>query len=327
MIDLSSPPEISSGSGSTTTIKLAAIDIGSNAIRCQISSVLLFEGTYTFKKLEYVRYPLRLGEDVFAGGIIGERRAEKLQQFLHSMKLLMAVHDVEAYRICATSAMRSAQNGVELAHQIRQRLRMKIDIIDGVAEAGYVDRILTAVLADGRHYLHIDVGGGSTEFNLYVNREKVASQSFEIGSIRRLQAQDEESNTTWEAMKAWVKLHARQYHVSRAIGTGGNIGKLYDMAHRTPGQPIFRRQIDEIHTRLAAMTIDERIRIALLNPDRADVIVPAAHIYLKAMQWAKIESMIVPDVGLKDGILQALLEEQLGSTMANYQLAVVNQTW
>ncbi len=311
----------------STTLKLAAIDIGSNAIRCQISSVLLFEGTYTFKKLEYVRYPLRLGEDVFATGRIGAVRAVKLEQFLHSMKLLMAVHDVDAYRICATSAMRSSENGREVADDIRRKLRMKIDIIEGDAEAAYVDRILTAVLADGRHYLHIDVGGGSTEFNLYINREKVAAESFEIGSIRRLQSAEVESNTVWEAMKAWVKQNARAHHVSRAIGTGGNIGKIYDMAHRTPGQPIFRRQIEEIHDRLAAMTVEERIRIALLNPDRADVIVPAAHIYLKAMHWAKIESMVVPDVGLKDGILQVLLEEQLGAEMSNYQLAIAAQTW
>ncbi len=311
----------------TITHKFAAIDIGSNAIRCQISSVLLFEGTYSFKKLEYVRYPLRLGEDVFATGRIGEVRAEKLHQFLHAMKLLMAVHDVDAYRICATSAMRSSENGREVADDIRRKLRLKIDIIEGDAEAAYVDRILHAVLADGRHYLHIDVGGGSTEFNLYAERVKVAAQSFEIGSIRRLQAADGQMETTWEAMKAWVKQNARANHVTRAIGTGGNIGKIFDMAHRPAGQPIFRRQIEEIHDRLAALTVEERVRVAQLNPDRADVIVPAAHIYLKAMQWAKIESMIVPDLGLKDGILQALFEEHMGAEMANYQLAVVAQTW
>ena len=311
----------------STTLKFAAIDIGSNAIRCQISSVLLFDGTYTFKKLEYVRYPLRLGEDVFATGRIGAVRAVKLEQFLHSMKLLMAVHDVDAHRICATSAMRSSENGRELATIIRRKLRLKIDIIEGGAEASYVDRVLKAVLADGRHYLHIDVGGGSTEFNLYVDRVKVAAQSFEIGSIRRLQAGEGEMDATWEAMKAWVKQYARAHHVTRAIGTGGNIGKIYDMAHRTPGQPIFRRQIEDIHDRLAAMTVEDRIRLAQLNPDRADVIVPAAHIYLKAMHWAKIESMIVPDLGLKDGILQALLEEHMGLDMANYQLGVATQTW
>ncbi len=314
----------------TTTLKFAAIDIGSNAIRCQISSVLLFEGSYTFKKLEYVRYPLRLGEDVFATGRIGERRAEKLYQFLHAMQLLMRVHDVDTFRVCATSAMRSSENGRTVADDIYRRLQLTIDIIDGGTEAAYVDRVLTAVLADGRHYLHIDVGGGSTEFNLYVEREKVAAQSFEIGSIRRLQSAEIESAATWEAMKAWVKQNARAHHVTRAIGTGGNIGKLYDMAHRTPGQPIFRRQIEEIHDRLAVMTIDERIRIALLNPDRADVIVPAAHLYLRAMRWARIESMLVPDLGLKDGILQALFEEYLiahNDHIRNYRPAVAAQTW
>lgn len=308
-----------------TTLKLAAIDIGSNAARCQISSVLLNENTYTFKKLEYVRYPLRLGEDVFATGLIGDARAHKLQTFLHAMKLLMEVHDVAAFRICATSAMRSAQNGVELAQRIKRQLKLHIHIIDGEAEASYVDRIIQAVLNDGRHYLHVDVGGGSTEFNVYVDRQKVAAQSFEIGSIRRLQEAD--ATATWEAMKAWVKVHARRYHLTRAIGTGGNIGKIYDLAHRLPGRPIFRKQIEEILERLSAMTLDERVRIALLNPDRADVIVPAAQIYLKAMQWARVESMFVPDVGLKDGILQALLEEHLGPDAGQYQLAVATQVW
>ncbi len=309
----------------TTTLKFAAIDIGSNAARCQISTVLLFEGTYTFKKVEYVRYPLRLGEDVFAGGIIGPGRAEKLTKYLHAMKLLMELHEVDGYRICATSAMRCAVNGQEIRSQIKRRLGLNIEIIDGQAEAGYVDRILQAVLNDGRHYLHVDVGGGSTEFNIYVERQKVASQSFEIGSIRRLQDQD--VTGTWEMMKAWVKVQGKQYHLSRAIGTGGNIGKLYDMAHRLPGRPIFRKQIEEIVERLSAMTLDERIRVAQLNPDRADVIVPAAELYLKAMRWAKVEGMLVPDVGLKDGILQALLEEHLGDALTGYTLGIAAQGW
>jgi exopolyphosphatase/guanosine-5'-triphosphate,3'-diphosphate pyrophosphatase len=294
--------------------KLAAIDIGSNAVRCQISAVLFFNGRYRLKRVEYVRYPLRLGEDVFATGEIPPAKADKFVKFLHSLKLLMEVHEVSHHLICATSAMRTAANGAAVAERVRQELGLNIQVIDGQDEAAYINRVIEHVLEDNRHYLHIDVGGGSTEFNIYHDRRKVAAQSFEIGSIRRMQQEQsgrtvEEMNGLWQRMESWVRENARRYHVTRAIGTGGNINKLYSMSPAAPNKPVTKRSVQALLDRLGAMTMTERVNVAMLNPDRADVIVPAGHIYLAAMEWANVSSMIVPDIGLKDGMLQALFEQ------------------
>ncbi|GAA4350033.1 rod shape-determining protein [Hymenobacter saemangeumensis] len=295
--------------------KLAAIDIGSNAVRCQISAVLLYEGRYRLKRVEYVRFPMRLGEDVFATGEISPAKQDKFVKFLHSLKLLMEVHEVAHYLICATSAMRSAANGGELAERVRQELGMDIKIIHGQDEAFYINRVIEHVLEDNKHYLHIDVGGGSTEFNIYHNRHKVAAQSFEIGSIRRMQEEEGGSKDTeaqaelWARMEAWVREYARKYHVTRAIGTGGNINKIYSLTPAAPGKHVTRRGIELVINRLAGLSMSERVNVAMLNPDRADVIVPAGHIYLSAMEWANVNHMVVPDIGLKDGMLQALFEE------------------
>ncbi|UYZ64456.1 Ppx/GppA phosphatase family protein [Hymenobacter weizhouensis] len=297
--------------------KLAAIDIGSNAVRCQISAVLHYGDRYRLKRVEYVRYPLRLGEDVFASGTISEKKQEKFIKFLHALKLLMEVHDVAPnhYLVCATSAMRTAQNGQEVAARIQRELGMTVQIIDGQAEAAYINRVIVNLLEDNKHYLHIDVGGGSTEFNIYYNRRKVASQSFEVGSIRRMQQEEsgqqatEAQNGLWQRMEEWVRENARRYHVSRAIGTGGNINKLYSLAQPQLDKPVTRRRIATVLDHLTSMSMDERVNVALLNPDRADVIVPAGHIYLSAMEWANVHQMIVPDIGLKDGMLQTLFEE------------------
>ena len=294
--------------------KLAAIDIGSNAVRCQISAVLFYQGRYRLKRVEYVRYPLRLGEDVFATGEIPPAKADKFVKFLHSLKLLMEVHEVSHHLICATSAMRTARNGAAVAERVRTELGLDIQIIDGQAEASYINRVIEHLLEDNRHYLHIDVGGGSTEFNIYHDRRKVAAQSFEIGSIRRMQQEEsgrtvEEMGGLWQRMEAWVRENARRYHVTRAIGTGGNINKVYSMSTAAPSKPITRRSVKSILDRLGGLSMNERVNVAMLNPDRADVIVPAGHIYLSAMDWASVNSMLVPDIGLKDGMLQALFEQ------------------
>ncbi|MFD1467116.1 phosphatase [Hymenobacter caeli] len=295
--------------------KLAAIDIGSNAVRCQISAVLSYKDQFRLKRVEYVRYPMRLGEDVFATGEISPRKADKFVKFLHSLKLLMEVHEVSHHLICATSAMRGATNGAAIAARVRDELGLHIKVIDGQDEAFYINRVIEHLLEDNKHYLHIDVGGGSTEFNIYHDRRKVAAQSFEVGSIRRMQQEESGARDTdaqadlWVRMEAWVRDNARRYHVTRAIGTGGNINKLYSMSPAAPRKPVARRSLETLLARLAALTMEERVNVAMLNPDRADVIVPAGHIYLSAMQWANVSSMIVPDIGLKDGMLQTLFEE------------------
>ncbi len=295
--------------------KIAAIDIGSNAVRCQISAVLFYEGRYRLKRVEYVRFPMRLGEDVFATGQISLPKEEQFVKFLHSLKLLMEVHGVAHYLVCATSAMRSAANGPAIVARVRAELGMEIKVIDGQDEAFYINRVIEHVLEDNKHYLHIDVGGGSTEFNIYHDKRKVAAQSFEIGSIRRMQQEESGAASTeaqaelWARMEAWVRHNARAYHVTRAIGTGGNINKLYSLTAAAPSKAVTRRSLETTLARLASLTMNERVNVAMLNPDRADVIVPAGHIYLSAMQWANVHNMVVPDIGLKDGMLQALFED------------------
>lgn len=287
-------------------MKLAAIDIGSNAVRCQISSVLNQNGNVIFKRIEYIRYAIRLGEDVFNTGFISEAKIQKFIKLLHAFQLLLDVHDVDQYMVCATSAMRASVNAPEILERVRDTIGMEIQVIDGEAEADLINKVIVNFL-DERNYLHIDVGGGSTEFNIYVNRQKMASQSFEQGSIRHMHGVD--SQELWNNMRQWIEENSRKYHLSRAIGTGGNINKIFDLSGKTLGKPIFRKQIEEIVNRVAAMTMEERITGLLLNPDRADVILPAAEIYLSAMKWAKLESMMVPTVGLKDGMIHALYEQ------------------
>ncbi|MDX5442542.1 MAG: phosphatase, partial [Hymenobacteraceae bacterium] len=199
-------------------MKLAAIDIGSNAVRCQISNVLHFSNRAIFKKLEYIRYPIRFGEDVFNHGYISKPKEEKFLKLMHAFKLLLEVHDVDHYMICATSAMRNAQNASEIINDVREALGMNIQVIDGRSEAEMIGSVLRNVLED-KHYLHIDVGGGSTEFNVYIGKEKVASQSFELGSIRHMQGTDSEE--IWQAMKRWVKDHA-----TPIIDSSGNVIKI-----------------------------------------------------------------------------------------------------
>ena len=286
-------------------MKLAAIDIGSNAVRCQISSVLNQNGNVFFKKIEYIRYAIRFGEDVFNTGYISEYKIEKFIKLLRALQLLLDVHDVDHHMICATSAMRNSLNAPEILERVYQETGMEINVIDGVAEAELINKVIFNFL-DERNYLHIDVGGGSTEFNIYVNREKIASQSFEQGTIRHMHGRDSEE--LWNSMRHWIETNSKKYHLSRAIGTGGNINKIYELAGKSGGKPIFRKQIEEVAAMVGSMSMDERITKLLLNPDRADVILPAAEIYLSAMKWAKLESMIVPAVGLKDGILHALYE-------------------
>jgi len=286
-------------------LKLAAIDIGSNAVRCQISNVLIYNSKPIFKRVEYIRYPMKFGDDVFTKGYISEEKEVKFIKFLHSLKLLMEVHEVQHYMICATSAMRSAANAADIIKRAHNHLGMQIQVINGETEAELINKVIYNLL-DEKNYLHIDVGGGSTEFNVYVDQKKVASRSFEMGSIR-YQTGDSKDEI-WSTMKAWVKENARKNHVTRAIGTGGNMNKIYEMAGKVEGKPIFRKQIEEIVTQLEEMSMEEKLSVLLLNPDRADVIVPAARIYLSAMKWAQVESMLVPAVGLKDGILQALYE-------------------
>ncbi len=282
-------------------MKLAAIDIGSNAIRFQVSTVLDRAEKVAFKKLEYVRFPLRLGHDVFTHGRISDASIAKFKKLMMTYKLLLELYEVTDYMFCATSAMRESENGFELAQQVKDELGIEINIIDGDQEAYFINTAITSYLGD-KTYLHIDVGGGSTELNLYYRGEKIKTKSFKVGSVRILEHGDKP--IMWEGMEQWIKENVkRQYGNVISVGTGGNISKIFDLAHHKPGKTMSLKMVAQIRDMVESHSLEDRIYKLQMNPDRADVIIPASGIYMKVMEWANSKRILVPDVGLKDGIL------------------------
>ncbi len=290
-------------------MKLAAIDIGSNAIRLQISTILERDKKILFKKLEYVRFPLRLGHDVFSTNHISEASMEKFKKLMRAYKLLLELYEVDDSMFCATSAMRESENGEDLARQVKEELGITINIIDGHLEAELINRAIASYLHE-ETYLHIDVGGGSTELNLFVNGKKTKTRSFKVGSVRILEHHD--SPVMWTDMEKWVRDNVKkEFGKVTAVGTGGNISKIFELAKKNPGQALSIKKVRDIKDMVDALSIEQRIYELQMNPDRADVIIPASDIYIKVMEWAHSQSIIVPDVGLKDGILLHLLEKNM----------------
>jgi exopolyphosphatase/guanosine-5'-triphosphate,3'-diphosphate pyrophosphatase len=292
-------------------MKFAAIDIGSNAARLQISSVLENEGVISFKRIEYVRFALRLGHDVFSDGLISPESEVRIFKLLHAYKLLMDLHEVKDYAICATSAMREASNSAEIITRIHKILDMKIQLIDGSREAELINDVVVQSLHPKKNYLHIDVGGGSTELNIYRNREKLASKSFKIGSVRLLEGTEKEGD--WEKMRNWITTQKQLIPGEmEAIGTGGNMAKLFNLSKPAPEEKSMTFDaLFEMAAYVGSFSFEDRVNKLRLNTDRADVIVPAASIYLTAMELGGCKSILVPDLGLKDGILQMLYDRYL----------------
>ncbi len=287
-------------------MKLAAIDIGSNAIRFQVSSILDNGKRTLFKKLEYIRFPLRLGHDVFATGRISERSIEKFKKLMRAYKLLLDLYEVDDYMFCATSAMRESENGEALANELKEELGITIDIIDGNREAELINKAIISYLTDST-YLHIDVGGGSTELNLFTGGKKIKTRSFKVGSVRVLEHHDQP--VMWEDMERWVRENVKsEYGKVTAVGTGGNISKIFELAQLKPHRQMSLKKVREIKEMIEGYSMEDRIYQLQMNPDRADVIIPASDIYIKVMEWGHAKYILVPDVGLKDGMLQFLLE-------------------
>ena len=282
-------------------MKLAAIDIGSNAARLQISTVLHNDDLVSFKRVEYVRFPLRLGHDVFNYGALTPESEARTTKLMQAYKLLMELHEVEGCMACATSAMRESSNGQEVAKRIEDVTGIKIHIIDGRKEAELINDVVVHAL-DDRQYLHIDVGGGSTELNVYVNRKKINSKSFKIGSVRLLEGK--ENKGAWRKIEDWVEDNIDSFQEVTAVGTGGNISKLFNLASKISETETTRSEIERIRDFIAGFSQEDRINKLRLNADRADVIVPAADIYISVMKWAGASKIVVPDLGLKDGIIQ-----------------------
>lgn len=298
-----------------TSMKFAAIDIGSNAIRFQISSVLNDGGAVIFKKNEYVRFPLRLGHDVFTTGRISDKSMAKFKKLMMAYKLLIELYDVDDYRFCATSALRESENCQALVKEIEDELSLTIHIIDGIQEAELINKAIASYLRND-HYLHIDVGGGSTELNVYAHGKKTLSRSFKIGSVRILEGQV--LPATWDDMEHWVKSHITGFSPLTAVGTGGNISKIFDLAGTKPGALLSFEKVKEIGKMIESYSLNDRIYKLQMNPDRADVIVPAGNIYVKVMEWASAASILVPEVGLKDGIILQLYENHISQPRLSF---------
>lgn len=282
-------------------MKLAAIDIGSNAVRLQITKVIEYDKLITFKKLEYVRFPLRLGHDVFTEGRISEYNKERFYKLMTAYKNLIDLYEVDAFFGCATSAMRESENGRTLVEQVKEGLDLDIRIISGDEEADMINKVVLFSL-DEKNYIHIDVGGGSTELNFYRDHKKVDSRSFKVGSVRKLEHMD--NPEVWKEMKEWVNERTvpKEGKIT-AVGTGGNINKLFELSNpETKTRKMTRDKLIRTQEVLKNLTLEDRLNKLQLNPDRADVIIPASEIYLTVMESARANKIIVPDVGLKDGI-------------------------
>ena len=295
--------------------KYGAVDIGSNAIRLLVVTVVEQEGKDTlFKKTSLVRVPIRLGADVFLEGKISESNANRMVDAMKAFKLLMKTHGIKRFRACATSAMREASNGEEIAEMIERESGLSINIIDGNDEAAIIASTdLKSLIQDDKAFLYVDVGGGSTEFTVFADGHSVASRSFKLGTVRLINERVEES--MWNDVEAWIKNNTKEYQRISLIGSGGNINSIYKKSAKKIGEPLSYLYLSSYYEKLKSLTYEERITELDMNPDRADVVVPATRIYLSAMKWSKAKNVFVPKIGLSDGIVRSLYNEKIAAQM------------
>jgi exopolyphosphatase / guanosine-5'-triphosphate,3'-diphosphate pyrophosphatase len=282
-------------------VKLAAIDIGSNAARLLITDVISGpQNTTEFIKAALVRVPLRLGFDVFEKGEISAGKVEKIIKTIKSYKLLLDVYEVKHIKACATSAMRDASNAADIIKKVKAETGITIEIISGDQEASFIyENHFAENLTTDESYLYIDVGGGSTELTFFSDGKLVFKKSFNIGTIRLLKNQVEES--TWDEMKEFIRSKTKGHHHVTAIGSGGNINKIFSLSKRKEGKPLSLDLLRDYYKEFSNLSLSQRISLHKLREDRADVIVPALLIYINVMRWADAEEIFVPKIGLADG--------------------------
>lgn len=289
-------------------MRYAAIDIGSNAVRLLIADIIRNNGVISFKKNTLVRVPLRLGDDAFIDKQISPQKEEDLIKTLSAFRNLMDVYKVSEYMACATSAMREAANGDKIVAKVQQE-GVDLQIIDGSREAKIIySSHIQQQLESKKTYLYIDVGGGSTELTMFADLKMIASRSFDIGTIRILDNQDREE--TWDEMRQWVKEQSKPFKVVYGIGTGGNINKLSRLVNASGDKPMSYAKLKSMYDYLNSFSLKDRINVLGLNSDRADVIIPACEIFLTLMKYGRLRQIIVPRVGLADGMIQTLIDQK-----------------
>ena len=282
-------------------MRIAAVDIGSNAIRLFVAEVFYDEGKIELDKISHTRIPIRLGEDVFTFGRISEQKEKQLKQVITGLGLIIESLGVEHYRICATSAMRSAENGREVANAIALKTGLSIDILSGAEEADIIfGNFEQQDLPKSKNYLFIDVGGGSTELSIIENFERKHSQSFEIGTVRMLI--NEQENVP-RAISFWLKEYLNAGLSYEAIATGGNISSAFKMLEKKQREPVTVKELETLLRALSKLSPHERVKKFTIRPDRADVIVPALNLYTQVANSANIEKIFAPKFGLADGIV------------------------
>ena len=294
-----------------TLKKYAAIDIGSNAMRLLVTNIVEQKGQPTqFNKSSLVRVPIRLGQDAFTVGEISDENIQRMVDAMKAFSLLMKVHKVEKYKACATSAMREAYNGSDIVTLIKKKTDIKIDIIDGRKEAAIISSSdLKQFINSDKTYLYVDVGGGSTEFSIFSEGKIVVSKSFKNGTVRLLN--NMVSEIVWVEIEKWIKNAVASYDEITLIGSGGNINKLFKLSEKHQSKPLSYMYLNAQFQKFNSMTYEQRITELGLNPDRADVIIPATRIYLNAMKWSGARQIYVPKIGLSDGIVKAMYYDKI----------------
>ena len=289
-------------------LRFAAIDVGSNAMRLFFCRVLENSHGPTFVKESMIRMPLRLGHDAFTTGTIGNDTCDRFVDTMHGFKALVRAYDPITFKACATSAMRQAKNGMKLVGRVKNETGIDLNIISGKEEA----RIIIATHIDRhlkpqQHCLYVDVGGGSTELTLINDKKALASRSFPIGSVRLLEKQV--TKTDWAGMKEWIVNKTANINNIQSIGSGGNINKILTLLLKTKGNSVTIGEIESTIRKIEPYSIHDRVVKLKLRPDRADVIVHAGKIYSRCMKWSGAREMIVPQVGLPDGIVSQLYSD------------------
>ncbi|HRN95194.1 MAG: exopolyphosphatase [Chitinophagales bacterium] len=298
--------------------KVAAIDIGSNSVRLLISNVIEQDGVVLFKKGSLIRIPVRLGVSAFTEHKIPQTVADNLVNAINGFRYIMRANQVVHYLGCATSAMREAKNGKAITKRILDETGIEIEIITGSREAALIFESQQAQANKiNKHCIFVDVGGGSTEITIFANQKAIAATSFNIGTIRILQNQV--SKEDWKSVKEWLKKNLKGINNFSIIGSGGNINRISKMAQLKPNKPMSFNKLKDLVEHIKSYSIDDRIKILDLNPDRADVIVPAGEIFLTLMQWMDLQEIYVPKIGLSDGIVREVYRQYKASNFREKQ--------
>ena len=294
--------------------KIAAIDIGSNAVRMLICFIIPSGKKYIFQKNSYLRLPIRLGEDSFKDGIISKSKIHKLSDAILSFKYIMNVHDVEYYQIYATSALRESKNSKEVILEIKKTTGLKINLISGLKEAKIISKGNSLEkLQFNRSFLYVDVGGGSTEYSILRRGEEKKSKSFKIGTVRLLNNLVDDK--LFIDIKYWLDTYLDDQNKIKMFATGGNINKIQSMTGSKIGKPISYLSLKDLYNNLTKYNYQERMVKFDLNPDRADVIIPALKIFITTMESVGSNKLFVPKLGLVDGMINEIFHENNGNKL------------